>query len=53
MLNHVVVGASSLLKRSVEDGSKTSNWALGIFTLETLIFLPVFVFVSVPQSASS
>lgn len=54
MLDHVVVGASSLLKRGVEDGSsKASSWAWPVLSLEFLLFLPVLVFVSVHRPTQS
>lgn len=47
MLDHVVIGASSLVKRGVEDGrSNASSWAWPVFTLEFLLFLPVLVFLT-------
>lgn len=48
MLDYVFHGASSLVKRTVEDGSMSGppNWLLAIFSLEGLLFLPIFLFVS-------
>lgn len=62
MLDHIVYGTSSLLKRSVEGRDEATQplgqWTWPVITLEGIIFLPILLFVchrstSVRSGASS
>lgn len=49
MLDHIVYGTSSLLKRSLEGRDEVTQprgqWIWGVIALEALLFLPVLLFV--------
>lgn len=49
MLDHIVYGTSSLLKRSLEGRDEVTQplaqWIWGVIALEGILFLPILLFV--------